>query len=224
MVSNPVRAKLVPEPASPSAPILSERNLTGARHIVSHLVQLNAMRTYMPFKTLGMLYDRSSGAQRRAEASMRALAEEAGINFISDSPTEPDVERDPTQIAPTLQRLKDAGVDFLFIPPSNFFGAHAKLVTQTATDLKIPTFCGVEPLIQQHCMTGLVSPLYAVGQFAAFKAEQILTGGKNPGEIPIETLSRFSFVVNMETAHKLKIYPPMEILRFAQFIKTGAES
>ena len=27
-----------------------------------------------------------------------------------------------------------------------------------------------------------------------------------------------------ETAHKLKVYPPMEILRFAQFIKTGADS
>ena len=89
---------------------------------------------------------------------------------------------------------------------------------------RLPTFCGVETLIRQHCMTGLVSPLYAVGQFAAFKAEQILTGGKDPGEIPIETLSRFSFVVNMETAHKLKVYPPMEILRFAQFIKTGADS
>ncbi len=224
MVSFPGRSKLVPVDPDPTAPMLSKRNLTGARHVVSNMVRLNAMRTYMSFEKLGMLYDKSSGAQRRSEAAMRALAEEAGIEFVSDSPTEPDVERDPGQIEPTLQRLKDAGVDFLYIPPSNFFGAHAELVTQIATDLKMPTFCGVETLIRQHCMTGLVSPLYAVGQFAAFKAEQILIDGKDPGEIPIETLSRFSFVINMETAHKLKVYPPMEILRFAQFIKTGVDS
>ncbi|MYE02579.1 MAG: ABC transporter substrate-binding protein [Alphaproteobacteria bacterium] len=224
MVSFPARSKLVPQPPDPAAPMLSKRNLTGARHVVSNVVRLNAMRTYMPFEKLGMLYDRSSGAQRRSEASMRALAEEAGIEFVSDSPTEPEVERDPEQIEPALRRLKEAGVDFLYIPPSNFFGAHAERVTGAATELGLPTFCGVETLIRYHCMTGLVSPLYAVGQFAAFKAEQILASGKDPGEIPIETLSRFSFVVNMETAHKLKVYPPMEILRFAQFIKTGADS
>jgi putative ABC transport system substrate-binding protein len=224
MVSFPARSKLVPQPPDPAAPMLSKRNITGARHVVSNLVRLNAMRTYMPFEKLGMLYDKSSGAERRTEASMRTLVEESGIEFVSDSPTEPEVERDPAQIEPTLRRLKQAGVDFLYIPPSNFFGAHAEFVTRAATELGLPTFCGVETLIRQHCMTGLVSPLYAVGQFAAFKAEQILTGGKDPGDIPIETLSRFSFVVNMETAHKLKVYPPMEILRFAQFIKTGADS
>ena len=222
MVSYPDRAKLVPELAAPDAPMLSKRNLTGVRHVVSDRVRLNAMRRYMPtLQKLGMLYDKSSNAQRNAEKTVRTLAEEFGLELISDSPTEPDVERDPAQIEPTLRRLKDAGVDLLYIPPSNFFGAHAELVTGLATEIGLPTFCGVETLVYQHCITGLVSPLYAVGRFAGFKAEQILVGGLDPGDIPIETLSRFSFVVNMEAAHKLKVYPPMEILRFAQFIKTG---
>jgi putative ABC transport system substrate-binding protein len=222
MVSYPDRAKLVPALPAPDAPMLSKRNLTGVRHVVSDRVRLNAMRRYMPtLQKLGMLYDKSSNAQRNAEKTVRTLAEEFGLELISDSPTEPDVERDPAQIEPTLRRLKDAGVDLLYIPPSNFFGAHAELVTGLATEIGLPTFCGVETLVYQHCITGLVSPLYAVGRFAGFKAEQILAGGVDPGEIPIETLSRFSFVVNMEAAHKLKVYPPMEILRFAQFIKTG---
>ena len=225
MVSYPDRAKLVPPLSAPDAPLLSNRNLTGVRHVVSDRVRLNAMLRYMPtVKKLGMLYDKSSNAQRNAEKTVRALAEEFGLELISDSPTEPDVDRDPGQIEPTLRRLEAAGVDLLYIPPSNFFGAHAELVTRLATDIGLPTFCGVETLVYQHCITGLVSPLYAVGRFAGFKAEQILIGGVDPGEIPIETLSRFSFVVNMESAHKLKVYPPMEILRFAQFIKTGGGS
>ena len=222
MVSYPDRAKLVPPMTDPDGPMLSKRNFTGVRHVVSDRVRLNAMLRYMPYvKKLGMLYDKSSNAQRNAETTMRALAEESGLEFISDSPTEPEVERDPAQFEPTLRRLQAASIDLLYIPPSNFFGAHAELVTRLATDLGLPTFCGVETLVYQHCITGLVSPLYAVGRFAGFKAEQILTGGMDPGAIPIETLARFSFVVNMETAHKLKVYPPMEILRFAQFIKTG---
>ncbi len=222
MVSFPSEAKLVPSNPDPDAPMLSKRNLTGVRHVVSERVRLNAMLSYMSsIKKLGMLYDRSATTQRNSEAKMRALANEFGLEFVSDSPTEPDVERDPAQIEPTLRRLEAAGIDLLYIPPSNFFGAHAELVTRLATDLGLPTFCGVETLVRQHCITGLVSPLYAVGRFAGFKAEQILTGGMDPGEIPIETLARFSFVVNMEAAHRLKVYPPMEILRFAQFIKTG---
>ena len=222
MVSYPDRAKLVPPMTDPDAPMLSKRNLTGVRHVVSDRVRLNAMVKYMPYvKKLGMLYDKSSNAQRNAETTVRELAEEFGLELISDSPTEPDVDRDPAQIEPTLRRLQAAGIDLLYIPPSNFFGAHAELVTRLATDLGMPTFCGVETLVYQHCITGLVSPLYAVGRFAGFKAGQILMGGVDPGEIPIETLARFSFVVNMEAAHRLKVYPPMEILRFAQFIKTG---
>ena len=225
MVSFPSEAKLVPSNPDPDAPMLSKRNLTGVRHVVSERVRLNAMLSYMSsIKKLGMLYDRSATTQRNSEAKMRALANEFGLEFVSDSPTEPDVERDPAQIEPTLRRLAAAGIDLLYIPPSNFFGAHAELVTRLATDLGMPTFCGVETLVRQHCITGLVSPLYAVGRFAGFKAEQILTGGMDPGQIPIETLARFSFVVNMEAAHKLKVYPPMEILRFAQFIKTGDDS
>ena len=221
MVSFPAEAKLVPKPDS-DAPMLSTRNFTGVRHVVSERVRLNAMLSYLPsIKTLGMFYDKSATTQRNAEKKMRALTQEFGLEFVSDSPTEQGGERDPAEIEPTLRRLAAAGVDLLYIPPSNFFGAHAEMVTRVAADLGMPTFCGVETLVRQHCITGLVSPLYAVGRFAGFKAGQILMGGVDPGEIPIETLARFSFVVNMEAAHRLKVYPPMEILRFAQFIKTG---
>ena len=192
MVSYPVRSNLAPSNPDPDAPMLSNRNLTGVRHTVSNPVRLNAMRSYMPnVKKLGMLYDKSSRTQRNSEAAMRELATESGLEFVSDSPTEPDVERDPAQIEPTLRRLKAADVDLLYIPPSNFFGAHAELVTRLATELGMPTFCGVETLVRQHCVTGLVSPLYAVGRFAGFKAEQILTGGMDPAKFPSRPLRAF---------------------------------
>jgi len=224
LVSEPETAGLAPVRASEDAPLLSGRNLTGTRHVVSARVRLNAMRAFVPFKRLGMLYDASARPQRAAVEEMKKLAEEFGIELVLASPTTPDNKRDVELIVPTLETLASEKPELLYIPPSDFFGAHAQLVTETATRLGLATFCGVETLIRHHCLTGLVSPLYAAGQFAGYKAEQILKDGKNAGEIPIETLSRFSFVVNMETAHRLGVYPPMEILRFAQFIKVAKGS
>jgi len=64
-----------------------------------------------------------------------------------------------------------------------------------------------------------VSHYYNVGLFAGFKAEKILLRSTRAGDIPIETLKRFSFLVNMETARKINFYPPVMILKFAEIIK-----
>jgi putative ABC transport system substrate-binding protein len=64
-------------------------------------------------------------------------------------------------------------------------------------------------------LTGLVSSYYLVGQFAAFKAAQILQKGMRARDIPIETLSRYSFIVRMEVAEQLDILPPVALFNYA---------
>jgi len=55
-----------------------------------------------------------------------------------------------------------------------------------------------------------------IGEFAAFKAEQILTGKRKAREVPVETLARFSFVVRMDVAKALDILPPVTIYNYAE--------
>jgi hypothetical protein len=62
-----------------------------------------------------------------------------------------------------------------------------------------------------------VSRYRTIGAFAAYKAEQILAGHKRARELPVETLSRFSFIVRVEVARALDVLPPVTLLNFAEF-------
>ena len=51
------------------------------------------------------------------------------------------------------------------------------------------------------------------------KSEQILVGQTRPADIPVETLRRFSLIVNMEVARALHLYPPLAMLNYAEVIR-----
>jgi len=220
MVSTPVRSKLVtpPKKRDDEGPLISGSNVTGVVHVVSEEVQLNAMFAFMDIKKLGMVADLSEQTQRDRVARFKAFAEKRGIELVVESPLDQSGKPQETLIEPMIARIAEAKPDLLYIPQVNFFGRHSDLLTQTAVKYKLPTFCAIEVQIRSHGLTGLVAPFYNVGQLAGYKAEQILRGQKKAGEVPIETLSRFSFIVNMRTARELNFYPPMKILRYAQII------
>lgn len=48
--------------------------------------------------------------------------------------------------------------------------------------------------------------------------ERILAGGESPGDMEVLGLNRFTVLVNMETAHELRLYPPMLLLRYAEIV------
>lgn len=66
----------------------------------------------------------------------------------------------------------------------------------------------------------LISRYCAVGQLAGAKAMDILVGGKPPGQLPVEALKRFSLLVNMRVARKLRMYPPIDMLNDTEMIAT----
>ena len=67
----------------------------------------------------------------------------------------------------------------------------------------------------------LVEPLIDLGVLAGAKALEILVAGKAPGQLPVESLKRFSLLVNMQLAPSLRLYPPLDILNYAEVIAIG---
>jgi putative ABC transport system substrate-binding protein len=67
-------------------------------------------------------------------------------------------------------------------------------------------------------LLGLVSRYYSIGQFAAFKAEQILAGRMPASRIQVETLTRFSLQIDLRAARRLGILPPLEMFNYAELI------
>lgn len=194
----------------------SGRNLTGAIHVVSLPVQLKAMQSFIPLKRLGLAYNPSELPQRIMYEKLSQLTTQAGIELVAAHPLGVDGKPDAARLPAMMQELATQKPDLVYLPPVNFFAPHSKGLMSEALRLGLPTFCATEVQLEAGGLMGLVAPFYNVGGLAGYKAVQILRERRAPGEIPIETLSRFSFEVNMPTAHALGVYPPMHILRYAR--------
>ena len=47
----------------------------------------------------------------------------------------------------------------------------------------------------------------------------ILKEVTKPGDFPVQSVSKYTYLVNMKVARKLSLYPSVEILQFAQLIE-----
>ena len=84
----------------------------------------------------------------------------------------------------------------------------------------MPTFVSSEIYLKEaDAMAGLVSRYYNLGQFCAYKAEQILVRGIRPQDIPFETLKRFSYMIRTDIAGRVDDYPPLSLLNMAELLR-----
>ena len=72
--------------------------------------------------------------------------------------------------------------------------------------------------MEAGALTGLVSRYHAIGQFTAYKAEQILVNKIHPSKIPVETLTRFALQIRMDVARQLHLPPPLSMFNYAELI------
>lgn len=211
MVSAPVGAGVVPSLAS------SGRNITGTSHVVPPEPQIRAMQSYRPFKTLGVLYTPTEQNSVVIVARLKDIAKEMDFKLVER--TFPVVDGKPSvdTAADLVHELHEEGAEWLYYLPDTFLSTNIDKVAPVATELGIPGFSATE-LLKGDALLSLISRYYSLGQLTAYKAEQILVEGVAPEEIPIETLKRFSLIINMPLARKLKLYPPLAMLNYAEVI------
>ena len=220
LVAAPVQSRIARSLAS------SGHNVTGAVHVVPTDVQLRAMQSYLPFKKIGVLY---SPAEQNsiaivdqvkdfcARQNSTLVARTFNLN-AQGRPTADGVEA-------IIADIKSQGADWLYLLPDTFLGTVYDRVTPAALAQQLPTFGAAELAVRQGgALVGLISRYHSVGQLAAAKAVDILVHRKAPADIPIETLKRFSLLINMRTAKQLGgVYPPIDMLNYAEVISLGKE-
>ncbi|HEY4997534.1 MAG TPA: ABC transporter substrate binding protein, partial [Usitatibacter sp.] len=128
--------------------------------------------------------------------------------------------------APEMVReLKAQNVEWLYLPPDSYLGTIAqKVVIPAAMAVGLPAFASTEQLMETGAVAGLVSRYHSIGQFTAYKAEQILVNKVPPSKIPVETLTRFALQVRMDIADQLKLPPPLPMFNYAELIVPKPES
>jgi len=215
VVASPEQAKIVPTRAG------SGRNVTGAVHIVPLSAQIAAMRAYRPFKRLAVIYN---PAEPNSVINVRELESVAGREkweLEAEAVPLDDAGRPMRQALPELiARVAVGRPQFLYIGPDSFLGVHRMEVTRLALEHKIAVYSATESiLVGTDALFGLVSRFHNLGRLVARQAESILVDGVPPGLIPIGTLSRFSYIINMPSARKLGLYPPMSVLDYAEVVR-----
>lgn len=213
IVTDPVRNRVVRSRAAPGRPV------TGTEYIAPVAVQLRAMESYRPFLRAAALFN---PRERNSVVTLDEMDELLGARGAR-------LERLPVPMldgrpqADAIPRLvsaaREGGAEWLYIPPDTFLNEHRAPLTAAALREGLPSFAASERFVAYaEGLAGLVSRYYSVGAFTGFKAEQILFGGVAPGDIPVEALSRFSYLVRMDTARRLRAFPPVELLRIAEAV------
>jgi putative ABC transport system substrate-binding protein len=218
LVASPVAAKIVTDLKVPG------RNVTGVFHVASTEAQMRAMASYRPFKSIGVLYTPTEQNSVVIIEELRAVGKKLGFT-VNAKPLNLDAAKKVTiEGAPQMIRdLKAMKAEWLYLPPDSYLGTQAKqVVIPAAMEAGLPTFASTEQLMETGALSGLVSRYHSIGQFTAYKVEQILLNRIPASRVPVETLTRFSLQVNLQTAEALKLPPPLPMFNYAEFLTADA--
>ncbi len=195
-------------------------NITGTRNRVPEEVQMKAIRAYRNFRRLGIIYNTNELNSVLNVKKIRSLAKKMRFDLFErsidlDENGKPIIESIPQKI----KELKNRNVAFIYVGSSSFLMRHRDYLTNSAIEQRVPIVSAYEAMARKsNALLAVASRYYSVGKLAGFQAKKILMNDVAPIDMPILSLSRYSYVINMETARKLKLYPPIKVLRYAEIV------
>jgi putative ABC transport system substrate-binding protein len=195
-------------------------NVTGTRNRVPEEVQMRAIRAYRYFKQLGIIYNTNELNSVLNVKKIRKLAKSMRFDLY-ERPIDRDENGKPilASVPQKIKELKDRNVMFIYVGSSSFLMRHRDYLTNSAIEQGVPIVSAYEAMARKsHALLAVASRYYSVGKLAGFQAKNILIKKLAPIDLPILSLSRYSYVVNMQTARKLKLYPPIKVLRYAEIV------
>lgn len=198
-VTDPESAKLVKSNRAPG------KNVTGTSDLTPCAAQMQLIKKILPnAKTVGMLY---CSSEQNSHFQIK-LAEDAcdkiGLKYIEATVS------NSNEIQQVTQSLCSK-VDVIYTPTDNMIAAGMPLVSQVATENKIPTIVGEEGMVKAGGLATYGINYYELGKQSAKMAAAILKGESVPAEMSIQYLDTCDFVVNEETAKKLGIVVPADL-------------
>ncbi len=196
-------------------------NVTGTRNRVPEKVNIATMKAYLPsFSKLGLLFNRDEPNSVLKMNELQKLSGEMGFELIAfEIELDADAKPIPESIPVRLAEMKMAGADFIYFGSSSFLRVHGDIFTRAAVDNGLPILSPYEKLVRDSdALLSVAAPYGEVGHLAARQVLKILVDGTSPGELPVASLDQFAYVINMAVAKKLKLFPPIEFLQFAETV------
>lgn len=196
-------------------------HVAGTFNRVPEEVNIRTIRSIMPdFEHLGILFNGNERNSAIKVEEHRALSRKMGYTFTAIELDPGNIDApDPALIPVRMKELADAGVDFVYLGSSSYLRIHADVFTGAAVENGLPVLSPYEELVRENqALVSIAARAYDVGRVAAEQALRILRDGATPGDLPIERVTDFAYVVNMDVARRLNIFPPVEMLQVAETI------
>ncbi len=197
-------------------------HIAGTYNRVPEAVNIKTIRTIQPdFDHLGILFNLNERNSALKVKEMAELSEEMGFELtaLEIDPGNQGVP-DPALIAGKVAELAEAGVDFIYLGSSSFLRLNADVFTGAAVENGLPILSPYEEVVrEQDALLSIAARAADVGALAAQQALKILRDGAQPGDLPIARVTDFAYVVNMDVANKLGMYPPIELLQIAEIVE-----
>lgn len=202
-VTDYVSAKLVESNEKPGF------NVSGTTDMNPVAEQIAMIKRLLPdAKTLGLLYTGSEiNSQVQAELA-KAEAEKLGMKVetvtVSNSN---DVQQAAMSI---LDKC-----DVLYVPTDNIIASSMALVSQEALLRKIPVACGEEGMVKGGGSFTLGISYFNLGKQTGKMAAVLLRGENKVSQMPIESQTEFSYLLNKTFCDEIGLQIPADLLPFA---------
>ena len=115
-----------------------------------------------------------------------------------------------SEVQQVTQSLADQ-VDAIFSPIDNTIALAMPIVAQVTESTKTPMYVGADSMVNDGGLATYGINYTSLGQETANMAVEILNG-KNPGDMPVRTISDVEIYVNAATAEAIGITIPSDVL------------
>jgi len=204
--TDPIGAGLVQSLEKPGA------NVTGTSDKVSAEMIMNLADKLTPgIKNIGALYNAGEANSVSVINDLKNYAAQKGLNVVEATVTS---TADVSQAVSSLT----GKVDAIFTPIDNTVASAMPVLADAALEAKLPVYVGADSMVKDGGFATYGINYEILGQETAKMAIEVL-GGKNPGDIPVKQMTDMDIYINENTASKLGITIPEDILTDAILLK-----
>lgn len=197
-------------------------HVTGVRNRVPEEVQIRAIKDYLDAKKIGIIYTTAELNSVLNTQKLEQLAAEMDFELIRKTYQLNDKGKPvPGQIPGLMKELSDEGADVVYVGSSSYNRQKRDEFTSAANDNNLPVASAYEVMVtKSNALLSIANRYYNVGRLAGNQARKVLFEQQQPGSLNVPSLSRYSVFINMAVARQLELYPPIQLLRFAELVNT----
>lgn len=193
-VSDPVSSGLVESMDAPGG------NITGTSDALDTEAILDLMLAAQPdIKKVGLLYDKGQDSSKVPIQDAKAYLEDKGIEYVEKTGTTND------EISLGADALIAAGCEAVFTPTDNTVMTAELAIFEKFQDAKVPQYCGADSFALNGAFCGYGVNYEELGKATADMVVDILVNGKDPAEMPVQTMNNGIATVNTDVAQAIGI-------------------